>query len=246
MPSILPNYEHDIFISYRHKDNRSGWITHFVAALQEELDSTFKENISIYIDENLHDGLLETHDVDKSLKGKLKSIIFIPIVSHTYCDPKSFAWQYEFCAFNQMAIKGPIGRDILLDNGNVASRILPITIHDLDSEDIALIETELQTKFRYIEFTFRSPGVNRALRKDDKREDNIGRLTYRDQMNKVANALKEIVQAIKSPEKIGYTGIPISDEDSSYLKSSTVSKPKPAPASNEKSIAVLPFMTSRR
>ena len=66
MSSILPNFEYDIFISYRHNDNRSGWVTEFVAALQEELAATIKEPLSIYFDTNPNDGLLENHDVDKS------------------------------------------------------------------------------------------------------------------------------------------------------------------------------------
>jgi hypothetical protein len=101
MPSILPNFEYDIFISYRHNDNRSGWVTEFVNALQEELASTIKQPLSIYFDKNPHDGLLETHNIDKSLEGKLKCLIFIPIISQTYCDTKSFAWQHEFVAFNR-------------------------------------------------------------------------------------------------------------------------------------------------
>lgn len=100
MPSLMPNYEYDIFISYRHNDNRSGWVTEFVNALQEELAATIKDPLNIYFDKNPHDGLLETHHVDKSLEGKLKCLIFIPIISQTYCDPKSFAWQHEFVAFN--------------------------------------------------------------------------------------------------------------------------------------------------
>ena len=69
MPSILPNFEYDIFISYRHNDNKSGWVTEFVNNLREELAATIKEPISIYFDSNPHDGLLETHNVDKSLEG---------------------------------------------------------------------------------------------------------------------------------------------------------------------------------
>ena len=65
----------------------------------------FNVTISIYLDENPHDGLLETHHVDKSLEEKLKCLIFIPILSQTYCDPKSFAWQNEFLVFNKMAVK---------------------------------------------------------------------------------------------------------------------------------------------
>ena len=78
MASIIPGYEYDIFISYRLKDNRyDGWVTEFVANLRRELEATFKEDLSIYTDENQKDGLLETHNVDKSLEGKLKSLIFI-------------------------------------------------------------------------------------------------------------------------------------------------------------------------
>jgi len=64
MPSLIQGYEYDIFISYRHNDNRSGWVTEFVNALQEELAATIKESLTIYFDKSLHDGLLESHDVD--------------------------------------------------------------------------------------------------------------------------------------------------------------------------------------
>ena len=100
MSSILPEFEYDIFISYREKDNKGEhWVSDFVNILKIELDATFKEDISVYFDKNPSDGLLETHIVDKSLESKLKCLIFIPIISQTYCDPKSFAWQHEFLCF---------------------------------------------------------------------------------------------------------------------------------------------------
>ena len=46
--AFLLGYEYDIFISYRHNDNRSGWVTEFVKALQEELASTIKEPIPVF------------------------------------------------------------------------------------------------------------------------------------------------------------------------------------------------------
>jgi len=65
MPGIIEGYSYDIFISYRQKDNKhDGWVTEFVNNLKGELEATFKEDISIYFDENPHDGLLETHSVD--------------------------------------------------------------------------------------------------------------------------------------------------------------------------------------
>ena len=64
MSSIIEGYNYDIFISYRQKDNKGDrWVSEFVDALKDELESTFKEDISIYFDENPHDGLLESHNV---------------------------------------------------------------------------------------------------------------------------------------------------------------------------------------
>jgi TolB-like protein/tetratricopeptide (TPR) repeat protein len=200
MPSVLPGYEYDIFISYRHNDNRSGWVTEFVAALQEELAATIKDPLTIYFDKNPHDGLLETHSVDKSLEGKLKSLIFIPIISQTYCDPKSFAWQHEFCAFNSLAKQDFFGRDIKLGNGNVASRILPIRIHDLDAEDKSMIEGELGGVLRAVDFIYKEAGVNRPLRAHEENPTrNQNQIVYRNQVNKVANAVKEIIASLKNP-----------------------------------------------
>ena len=202
MASIIPDYEYDIFISYRQKDNKyDGWVTEFVDNLKRELEATFKEEVSVYFDINPHDGLLETHDVGASLKEKLKCLVFIPVISQTYCDPASFAWQYEFVAFNKLSKGDLFGRDIRLDGGNVASRILPVKIHDLDLEDKALLENELGGILRSIDFIYKASGVNRPLKPKDERAENINHIYYRDQINKVANAVKEIITAIKKYDK---------------------------------------------
>jgi TolB-like protein len=198
MPSLVPGYEYDIFISYRQKDNKhDGWVTEFVDNLKGELESTFKEDVSVYFDINPHDGLLETHDVNASLKEKLKCLVFIPIISQTYCDSKSFAWQNEFVAFNNMAKEDQFGRDIKLSGGNVASRILPVKIHDLDSEDKSLLENELGGFIRGIEFIYKEPGVNRPLKPEDDGKKNLNNAIYRNQINKVANAIKEIITGLR-------------------------------------------------
>jgi TolB-like protein len=202
MASIIPGYEYDIFISYRQKDNKyDGWVTEFVNNLKRELDATFKEDVSIYFDENPHDGLLEIHNVDKSLGIKLKSVVFIPIISQTYCDPKSFAWHNEFVAFNKMAGEDQFGRDIKLPSGNVCSRIVPVKIHDLDPTDTELIENELGCRLRSIDFIFSSAGVNRPLTPFDNPDKNYNKTYYRDQINKVANTVKEIIYGLHPDEK---------------------------------------------
>jgi TolB-like protein len=202
MASLIPGYEYDIFISYRHNDNQSGWVTDFIAALKEELAATMKEPVSVYFDTNPNDGLLDTHNVEKSLESKLKCLIFIPVLSQTYCDPKSYAWQYELLPFNKLAKADNIGMNIKLRNGNYASRILPIRIHDFEQKDIKLFEKETGSVLRSIDFIFQtSAGVNRPLRSnEDHPNDNLNKTYYRDQINKVANAINEILRVINTDQ----------------------------------------------
>lgn len=200
MPSILPEFEYDIFISYRHNDNKyEKWVTEFVTKLQQELMATCKNKVHIYFDESPEHGLMESHQVDESLSGKLRSLIFIPIISQTYCDTNSFAWKHEFKVFQELASNDGLGLHIKLPGGNVASRILPIKIHNIDDGDVRLLETELSGVLRSIDFIYQKQGVNRSLRPmDDQLADNMNNTIYRNQINKVANAIKELLSGLKT------------------------------------------------
>lgn len=213
MPSILPDYEYDIFISYRQNDNQESWVTQFVESLQREIKATFKEDISIYFDANPYDGLRETHNVDDSLAKKLKCLLFIPIISKTYCDPNSFAWTNEFLAFVRLAQNDEYGLKVALPNGNTTNRVLPIKIHEIDESDRKLIENELGF-LRSIDFVYQSSGVNRPLTTNDTRDHNLHKTTYRDQINKVANAIQETIAGIKNTEAVSVNPIPDDAETS--------------------------------
>jgi adenylate cyclase len=231
MPGIIEGFNNDIFISYRQKDNKGDrWVSDFVEALKIELDKTFKEEISVYFDINPHDGLLETHDVKASLKDKLRCLVFIPIISRTYCDPKAYAWEHEFKAFVEQASRDVFGLKIRLPNGNVANRVLPIGIHDLDNEDIRLCESVLGGVLRGVEFIYKEPGVNRPLTANDDGKKNLNGTKYRNQINKVANAIKEIISGLKT------------DPPESVTEPKEVFLSEELPAGHDNSIAVLPFV----
>jgi TolB-like protein/Tfp pilus assembly protein PilF len=201
MASLVSGFEYDIFISYRQKDNKGErWVSEFVESLKTELESTFKENVSVYFDINPHDGLLETHDVEESLKKKLKCLVFIPIISRTYCDPHCFAWEHEFKVFVSQALTDTYGLKINLPNGNVINRILPVRIHDIEASDVKLCESMIGGALRGVDFVYKTAGVNRPLRMvEENAHDNINKTYYRDQINKVANAIKEIISGIIKP-----------------------------------------------
>lgn len=203
MASILSGYEYDIFVSYRHNDNKyDGWVNEFVEKLKQELDATLKDKLSVYFDRNPNDGLLEVHQVQESLQGKIKSLIFIPIVSQTYCDVNSFAWKDEFLRFLTEAERDTIGKTVRTPTGNVISRVLPIKIHEIEPDDLRLLERELGGIMRSIDFIYQDAGVNRPLRSKD--DDFVGahsRLLFRNQINKVANSIKELISGIKMASK---------------------------------------------
>ena len=233
MGSLIPGYNYDIFISYRQKDNKGDrWVSEFVDALRTELESTFKEDISVYFDINPHDGLLEIHDVDASLKEKLKCLVFISIISRTYCDPKSFAWEHEFKAFVEQVSQEKFGLKVKLPNGNVATRILPIQIHDLHPEDKAILEKELGGVLRAIEFIYKEPGVNKPLTAKDNEDKNTNKTNYSIQINKVANVIDEIIHCLKGKEP----NVPerkASADRTDFVKASEESKIPPEVTANK-------------
>jgi TolB-like protein/Tfp pilus assembly protein PilF len=264
MSSIIEGYNYDIFISYRQKDNKyDGWVTEFVENLKKELEATFKEEIRVYFDINPHDGLLETHDVDASLQEKLKCLVFIPIISQTYCDPKSFAWEHELKTFAEQTSKDRFGLMVKLPNGNVANRILPVRIHDITECDVKLFETITGSFLRGIDFIYKEPGVNRPLRSNEENpHNNLNHTSYRNQVNKVANAIKEVITALEHHgeklETVSLTGIKTKSE--SVKKKATtiiigsivvlalmilgiffIPNLKRSEEHSKKSIAVLPF-----
>jgi len=69
----------------------------------------------------------------------------------------------------------------------------------LENADIKLFESVLGGALRSIEFIYRSAGVNRPLRpKEEKPDNNISNTLYRDQINKVANSVKDIINGLLS------------------------------------------------
>lgn len=263
MSSIVEGYNYDIFISYRQKDNKyDGWVTEFVDNLKKELEATFKEEITVYFDINPQDGLLETHDVDASLEEKLKCLVFIPVISRTYCDPNSFAWEHEFKSFVEQASNDHFGLKIKLTSGNIAGRVLPVQIHDLSSEDKLTVEKELHGHLRAIEFIYREPGVDRPLATKDSEERNLNKTCYRNQINKVALAAWEIISSMQQKDiqqvnadkgSYGHAIAPPKNRNRKLIAGSAIAMtllifgllfvPKMFDSRNDikKSIAVLPF-----
>lgn len=198
MASIIPGFDYDIFISYRHNDNRfDGWVSEFVEKLKLELQATIKERLSIYFDQNPEDGLKDTHIVHRSLDTRLKAAVFIPILSQTYCDQNSYAWKSEFLSYLQMLKDTNQRLEIPVPNGNYSSRVLPVRIHNIDKDDQKLIEHHLGGFLRSVDFVYESHGVNRPLRMRDDDSSAPGKLLFRNQINKVALAIKDVIYGLK-------------------------------------------------
>jgi len=197
--SILPDYDYDIHISYRYNDNKyDGWVSEFVEKLNQELGATLKDKLTVFYDKTPEENREGTQGESGSASPKIKSLIFIPIISQTYCDVDSGVWKNEFRIFQDEIVRDTIGSYVKLPNGNTVSRVIPVKIHEIDTEDTRLLEKELSGVMRSIDFIYREEGVNRPLRPlDDEKMASPSRPMYRNQINKVANAIKEIITGIK-------------------------------------------------
>ena len=113
-----------------------------------------------------------------------------------------------------------------MPNGNVASRVLPVQIHGLNANDIALCESVLSENLRSVDLIYKEQGVNRPLTHNDDPKTNLNKTSYRNQINKVALAIREVISGLTDELS----------ESTSESKETTEAKP----AVKEKSIIVLP------
>ena len=201
--SIMPGFDYDIHVSFRYNDNKyDGWVAEFVDKLNQELSATLKDKLSIYFDKNPEETRKTINPDQAGGNRSLKSLIFIPIISQTYCDTGSPIWKDEFIGFLDSSGNDSIGSTVKLQSGNEVSRVMPVKIHDIDAEDVKLLENELSGALRSIDLIYRDEGVNRPLRPvDDEKHTNAIRPLYRNQINKLANAIKETISGIKWKEK---------------------------------------------
>ena len=88
------------------------------------------------------------------------------------------------------------GKDIRLAGGNVAGKFCLLKITDTMTEVKAYEDEDRSLVARGIEFIYKQPGINRPLRPDDDRKNNLNVTVYRDQINKTANTMKEILNAL--------------------------------------------------
>lgn len=197
--SIIPEFDYDIHISYRHNDNKyDGWVTEFVEKLNQELGATIKDRLTVFFDNSPE----ERRETAQSGGQKINALLFIPVISQTYCDTASPVWKNEFRVFQEEIKQDSLGSMIRLPTGNAVSRVLPVKIHDIDTDDVRLLESELSGSLRSIDFIYREEGVNRPLRPmDDEKQASATRPMYRNQINKLANAIKEIIAGIKLLQK---------------------------------------------
>src|SRR6185295_2973908 len=140
LSSILQDYDCDIYVSYRFNDNKyDGWVTEFVDKLDLELSATLKDKVSIYFDKNPEEDRKPLYEENSLIPRKIKSLIFIPIVSQTYCDTSSLVWNEEFKGFQTGAKNDSFGPSVKMGS-SVASRTIPVKIHDIDADDLKLLE----------------------------------------------------------------------------------------------------------
>ena len=81
----------------------------------------------------------------------------------------------------------------------MASRVLPFKFMSLVRKTENSWKRQLVGYLRGIEFIYKEPGVNRPLKPVRQPENDQNKTYYRNQINKVANAISEIIEGTKNP-----------------------------------------------
>ncbi len=98
--AFVSGFQADIFISYKHSDNRSNWISDFDRRLQLRLTELLGQEASVWRDKKLGGADDFSDEIMQQLNG---SALFIPILSPGYVLSE---WcQKEFQAFQALADK---------------------------------------------------------------------------------------------------------------------------------------------
>ncbi|MFD2721400.1 hypothetical protein ACFST9_21975 [Hymenobacter monticola] len=198
MASLIPGFEYDIFISYRHNDEE--WMAEFMPKLQRELITNIGKPLSIFYDRSLSGGLSDTHEVRASLDHRVaSSVILMPLISATYCETDMYSWKHEFLPFLEQAKRSPLGLKLNLPGGGQVSRVLPLRTYELEDEQSQLLYQTLEGFLRSIDFVYIAQDVIRPLqvRDDDSAFPTANKLLYRNQLNKVARSVKDLMGAAK-------------------------------------------------
>lgn len=138
---------------------------------------------------------------------------------------KSLCLGTQLVAFVKLASEDKLGLKTKVGGGNTASRVLPVRIHEVDARDKKLFEEATGGVMRPIDFIYKESGVNRPLRPSDNRDRNQVQTDYRNQVNKVANAIKDILSGLQGTGEIGTTA-KISEEERGSAPTARVQRPK--------------------
>ncbi|MEJ0081748.1 MAG: adenylate/guanylate cyclase domain-containing protein [Puia sp.] len=139
LKSILPDFDCDIYISYRFNDNKyDGWVTEFVDKLTQELSATLKDKLSIYFDKNPEEDRKPFYAENSLIPRQIKSLIFIPIIRKHIAIRVHWYGTKNSRASRLVQKTDQFGPNIKLTAGNTASRIIPVKIHDIDPDDIKI------------------------------------------------------------------------------------------------------------
>ena len=136
--------------------------------------------------------------------------------------------RHEFKAFVEQASKDQFGLKVKTAKRQRCPSTYQYRYMICNPEDKSLLEKKLGGVLRAIEFIYREQGINRPLTADDDKELSQGKPKYRNQINKVANAIDEIISGLKeghvlSKEKLPAAGEQYKEANKEEFKEESVS-----------------------
>ncbi|MDH5399560.1 MAG: hypothetical protein OEX02_15530 [Cyclobacteriaceae bacterium] len=188
MPTSIPGFKYDVVISYCQKDNiYNGWVSEFANNLTWELRKIYGPKFSVC----LRDPNLPYENRHQ------KSLVFIPVMSHRYCNPQGKEWISEFKKFVDDANGDDYGIELAREGKTAVHRVVPILINKLEDSKLALLEKETDSDIKPIELIYQSSVIDRPLMPSDQPPKNECNTIYANQLKKVARAVELVIETMK-------------------------------------------------
>lgn len=182
------SFTHDVFISYRHLDNKAGWVADFTTRLRDELGFKLGREPDIWRDPKIAGADYFADEIMEHLAG---SKVLISVLSPGYVDPGSPWCMKELSEFYRLA-----GGNVGVRLGNRSRCVKVVKTYLPRDEHPAVLQGQVGYEFFEEDPDTKRPREFSHLPEGHQHE------RYLDRIEQLAWDIKELIKAIDGAEPL--------------------------------------------
>src|SRR6266852_5753463 len=174
---FVPGFNPDVFISYSHRDNLTGWVSEFHNHLQIRLTELFGIDAAVWRDQKMSGADVFSAEIHKQIQG---TAVFVPVLSPGYAASE---WCIEELSAFESAAKKVGG----IQAGNKLRAIKAVKTRLADDRHREIVPAALGFEF-----------YARERDSSDIREFRPGSAVFEDTIDRMAQEINRVLLAMKA------------------------------------------------